>query len=458
MKCKPSAIPLPKGWPKHVTSAVVCATALARAVVTHVRGCALNSPIECVRMRAEAERVTTLAAQQVEELFLLRTRFERVPPKSRPHFSPPERLRVLQLKAARGWSAAETARRLLLAPSTVAAWLKRLDEEGEQALVRVPVPVNRFPELVAQLARELRRLFPSLGKQKIAEFLARGALHLSPSTVGRMLRRQPDGGPPPPAKAAMGGDLVPGGEPPPEAKRTVQARHPGHTWNIDITVVPMTGGLWCPALPFSWPILWPFCWHVAAIVDHFSRRVVGFEVFRKAPSAAQVCDLVDLTVAMAGRAPKYLISDQGCQFQSDYIECCDSHGIQPRFGAIGKSGSIALLERFWSTLKTAGMRKVLVPYELARMREEVRVFCLWYNSTRPHSSLGGATPDEVYFGVTPARDGPRFEPRKRFPLKTKPAKSAPKAVRGKRGVKLELVASHFEGREHLPVVAFRRAA
>ncbi len=250
---------------------------------------------------------------------------------------------------------------------------------------------------------------------------------------------------------------MPGAEPPTEAKRNVQARHPGHTWNIDIMVVPMTGGLWCPALPFSWPIVWSFCWHVAAIVDHFSRKVVGFEVFRKTPTAKQICD-PSTDRGHGGSAPQYIISDQGCQFQSDYIECCDSHGIQPRFGAIGKSGSIALLERFWSTLKSEGLRKILVPYELARMREEVRVFCLWYNSVRPHSSLGGATPDEVYFGVTPARDGPRYEPRKGFPLRTRPSKSAPKAVRGKRGVKLDLVTSHFEGRRHLPVVELRRAA
>src|SRR5690606_37257356 len=63
--------------------------------------------------------------------------------------------------------------------------------------------------------------------------------------------------------------LTPSGESQAAVKRTVSARYPGHVWNIDITVVPLGGGLWCPVLPFSWPMLWPFCWHVAAIVDHF---------------------------------------------------------------------------------------------------------------------------------------------------------------------------------------------
>ena len=97
-------------------------------------------------------------------------------------------------------------------------------------------------------------------------------------------------------------------------------------------------------------------------------------MFRKTPSAAQICDLIDVTVATVGRAPKSLISDQGCRFHSDYVDCCASHGIQPRFGAIGRSGGIALIARFWSTLKSAGLRKLFVPYGIDQMRPEVRVF------------------------------------------------------------------------------------
>lgn len=207
-----SSIPMPKNWSKHVKFALVCASALARAVVTEVRGWALNSPIERMRLRAQCERVSSLAAQRAEELALLHTRFERVPAKHRPHFSPPERLRVLQLKAACGWSAAETARRLLLAPATVTSWLKRLDEEGEAALVRTPEPVNRFPQFVTALVAELKRTVPSLGKVKVAEFLARGGLHLSPSTVGRMLRKRWPNGKPPHGDAE-GGDPAPSCEP-----------------------------------------------------------------------------------------------------------------------------------------------------------------------------------------------------------------------------------------------------
>jgi transcriptional regulator with XRE-family HTH domain len=73
---------------------------------------------------------------------------ERIPPHRRPHYPPIERLAILELRAARGWSLAQTARRLLVTPLTVASWSKRLDDEGPGALIQLREPVNRFPEFV----------------------------------------------------------------------------------------------------------------------------------------------------------------------------------------------------------------------------------------------------------------------------------------------------------------------
>jgi len=58
---------------------------------------------------------------------------------------------ILELRAQRGWSLAETGRRFLVEPRTVAAWTKRLDEQGEGALVRVPTPVNKYPDFIRYL-------------------------------------------------------------------------------------------------------------------------------------------------------------------------------------------------------------------------------------------------------------------------------------------------------------------
>src|SRR5690606_19268587 len=124
-------------------SSIVCAIGLAHTAIALARSWAVNSRIARVRLAGEHDRLKTEVALLHRELDLFRARFERIPAKNRPHFSPPQRLEVLELKAARAWSNAQLARRLLLAPSTVAGWIKRLDEHGERALIRVPVPIRR---------------------------------------------------------------------------------------------------------------------------------------------------------------------------------------------------------------------------------------------------------------------------------------------------------------------------
>jgi hypothetical protein len=57
------------------------------------------------------------------------------------------------------------------------------------------------------------------------------------------------------------------------------ARAPHHTWHVDISVVPISSGLCAPWFPFALPNFWPFTWHVAVVLDHFSRLVVGLKVF-----------------------------------------------------------------------------------------------------------------------------------------------------------------------------------
>jgi transposase InsO family protein len=89
-------------------------------------------------------------------------------------------------------------------------------------------------------------------------------------------------------------------------------------------------------------------------LDHFSSAVVGFEVFKRNPSSADICALLDQTARRSGSAPKYTVTDRGSQFQTDYSNWCAEHGVKPRFGAIGQHGSLAVIERFIGTLKREG--------------------------------------------------------------------------------------------------------
>jgi len=457
----PSTIPLPRDWPRHVTHAVVQVVGLANAAISVVRGWCNDSLTTRRQLAGKSERLQAEIAQLHVELDLLRSRLGRVPAKNRPHCTPVERLRILELKAARGWNCSQLARRLLLSPSTVTDWLERLRTRGQEQFICAPVPVNKYPDYVGLLVQEMKALLPQLGNQKVQQVLARAGLHLAASTVANLAKRnQPARTPPrPPVATASPGA---GGGQGAASQRTVTAREPNHVWHIDLTVV-STSGFWVPWLPFTLPTFWPFSWHAGVVLDHYSRKALAAAVYFSEPSSAEVCALLERAEANAGGVPKHLISDKGVQFfgrdeATQYQLWCKGRGIQLRFGAVGKKGSIAVIERFILSLKQEALRRVLVPLGVQAMQGIVEQYLTWYNEHRPHTALGGKTPNEVFEGTVPATERPRFEPRRRYPLRTPPARAAPKAVRGKRGVVLQLVVKRLDDQPHLPVVELRRAA
>jgi hypothetical protein len=51
---------------------------------------------------------------------------------------------------------------------------------------------------------------------------------------------------------------------------------------------PDADGMWCPWLPFALLQCWPFCWWLAFVLDHHSRRIMAFAVFRKPPTSVEI--------------------------------------------------------------------------------------------------------------------------------------------------------------------------
>jgi putative transposase len=238
----------------------------------------------------------------------------------------------------------------------------------------------------------------------------------------------------------------------------VTAKHPNHVWHVDLTAVSTSMGFWAPWLPFALPQCWPFCWWVAVVIDHYSRRAMGFAIFRNNPTAVSVSHFLECAINTASATPKYIICDKGQQFWcSVFKDWCDRKGITPRFGAVGWHGSIALIERFILSLKNGCTRIILVPLRTGAIHQELACFANWYNQSRPHSSLNGKTPDEVYHDVLPACERPRYEPRERWP-RSAPCASPHAPVAGHCGARIRLDVRYHRGRKHLPVVELRRAA
>ena len=437
-------IPLPHLWPRRVRSAVVHAVSMASVAFIAARNRAEHQLDARARLQAENDQLLREVSLLNEEIRIKDARMERVPAQRRPHYPPIERLAILELRAARAWSMAQTARHLLVTPLTVASWTQRLDDEGPHALVQVHEPVNRFPEFVSYLVQRLKVLCPRIGARRIARVLARAGLHLGATTVRRMLKPTP--------KTPSKSNTLP-------VHRAVTAKSPNHLWHLDLTTVPTAGGFWISWLPFPLPQRWPFCWRVAVVVDHYSRRVMGTVTCKKEPTASEIRTFLGRVCRKLGRWPGHLITDHGVQFTAaEFGARCRRRGIQQRFGAIGKYGSLAVIERFIRSLKNECTRLLpIVPLARATFGREIDQYIAWHNADRPHSRFGARTPDEIYLGSFPACRRPRFETRARWPRRS-PCAAPHVLVRGRPGAVIELSGDHRGGRKHLPVVSLRRVA
>ncbi len=185
---------------------------------------------------------------------------------------------------------------------------------------------------------------------------------------------------------------------------------------------------------------------------------MGFAVFKKDPDSRDVRCFLGRAMHQAQATPKYLICGKGKQFWCQRFKAwCKKKDIRPRFGAIGQHGGIAVVERFIQTVKVECTRQLLVSLRPQTFRQELAWFGVWYNENRPHTTLGGRTPDEVYFSRWPANRSPRFEPRAHWPRSA--CCALPQVlVKGQPGVRIELEVCFQHGRKHLPVVTLRRAA
>jgi putative transposase len=177
----------------------------------------------------------------------------------------------------------------------------------------------------------------------------------------------------------------------------LRARHANDLWFLDITYVKGLFGL--------------LSFRVPSVFDGFSRMPVALRVFRSEPTAEDMARLV----AMARRRhgpPRHVISDCGGQFEADAFErALESCGIPHRFGAVGAKGSIALIERFWRTLKLPLRLPLFRPLCQIDLEERLAYAVLHYTFYRPHQALQGMTPAEVFFGWPAAHGRATFPPR-----------------------------------------------
>jgi transposase InsO family protein len=285
-----------------------------------------------------------------------------------------------------------------------------------------------------------------MGKVKMAETLTGAGLHLGVTTGARILKEKPVS---PPESAEEGESQA----------RVVTSKYTNHVWLTDLTTISTGSGLWCSWTPFAVPQCWPFCWWLGIVIDHFSRRVIGFGLFANRPDCRAVCSYLGQTVRRVGRAPKYVVCDRDSVFDCEAFRgWVKGQGIQPpRYGAVGKHGSIAIVERMILTTKQVLRQLPAISPRRESFRRELTTIFEWYHEVRPHMTLGGRTPNEVYFGRRPANRRSRIEPRSDWP-RGSPCSKPWAVVAGKPGARFRLEVAFHAGRRHLPIVSLKRAA
>lgn len=108
------------------------------------------------------------------------------------------------------------------------------------------------------------------------------------------------------------------------------------------------------------------------------------------------------------------LTDQRTHFQARAFQrALRALGVRQRFGAIGKTGSIAIIERTWRSLTAALGVRIWRPLTREDLEQRLALALVHYTVFRLHQALGGATPLEVYAGLKPTHVDGAHPPRGR---------------------------------------------
>ncbi|MGA7297279.1 MAG: IS3 family transposase [Rhodanobacteraceae bacterium] len=163
--------------------------------------------------------------------------------------------------------------------------------------------------------------------------------------------------------------------------RNLAVTRSNQVWASDITYVPMARGFV----------------YLVAIVDLFSRKVLAWRL--SITLSADFCvEALEEALARHGR-PEIFNTDQGSQFTStDFTKVLKKAEIAISMDGRGAWRDNVFVERLWRTVKYEEV--YLRAYTgVAAARASIGRYLGFYNGKRPHSSLGGKTPDQAYINL-----------------------------------------------------------
>ncbi len=163
--------------------------------------------------------------------------------------------------------------------------------------------------------------------------------------------------------------------------RGMEITRPNQVWAIDITYIPLAKGFM----------------YMTAIIDVYSRFVVGWDVFNSL-DAENSLSVLKKAIAQYGM-PEIINSDQGSQFTCtlwvEYIENELKGQIKISMDGKGRATDNIYIERFWRTVK----RDYVYLYSQengTELYQGLHTFIEYYNNKKTHQGIERAIPAIMY--------------------------------------------------------------
>lgn len=154
---------------------------------------------------------------------------------------------------------------------------------------------------------------------------------------------------------------------------------PNQVWATDITYIKLNG----------------HNVYLVAIVDLFSRKVLSWRLSNTID--VNFCiDALEEAIMIYG-IPAIFNTDQGSQFTAGaFIGVLKSNNIEISMDGKGRALDNIYVERLWRSLKYEDI--YLKSYEnMKELKEGIRNYFKFFNTTRFHQSLDYETPDTIYY-------------------------------------------------------------
>ena len=248
-----------------------------------------------------------------------------------------------------------------------------------------PIPVRESTLRIMARIDVLYLEDPCSGSRRMVDYLARDGIPISRDRVRNLMQR-------------MGLRAIY------QKPRTTVSGHPSvrFTCLVDLSIVTAVDQVWATDITYI-PMRKGFL-YLVAIVDLFSRNILSWKLSNSLDT--EFC-LDALAMALeGGRKPGIFHSDQGCQFtSSDFVAKLQDEKIKISWSGRKRCYDNILVERLWRTVKYEEV--YLRAYTDGWEAEISLARFLWrYCHVRPHSSLGGRTPHEVYTETEPCSSRP----------------------------------------------------